>query len=139
VVIFSITIGNENTFRSMNLPPFKSMLLKIVQVGSTYYERDPFLLGPLSESAIGKMVLLLPLGFLAPIIWGKISRLKNILLIGLIVSVGTQVFTFISLEYEKLKFSTNIREVLFSVLGVFIGRIIYKIISKKIGKFVYHR
>ncbi len=139
VVMFSVTISTENIHRSINLPSLKSFFLKIGQISYTYYERDPFLLGPLSDSAIGKMVLLLPLGFLAPIIWGKISRLKNILLIGLMVSVGTQVVNFIGLKYDKLKLSTNMKEVVYSVLGVFIGRIIYKIISKKIGKFVFHR
>lgn len=130
-----IRVDNSANHQTVNLPTVNNIIYRIVQLGSTYFESNKYSLGPLSEGGAVNILILIPLGFVAPIIWGKIVRVRYILFIGVFVSITSQFLKFLGYRCGSLKMNTNIRGIFYSVLGVFIGRIIYRILSR-IAKFI---
>ncbi|HDR7861969.1 TPA: VanZ family protein, partial [Bacillus toyonensis] len=84
VTLFPLPIGfpssAENLNRSVNFIPFASIFKDIGQIGSAYDGDVLFMIGLIVRNVGGNVLLLIPLGFLAPIIWDTYKKIKNTIL-----------------------------------------------------------
>lgn len=73
-------------------------------------------------SFLGNIIMFIPIGLLIPVIW-KLKD-KTIILIGFLISLS------IEISQIFLNRGTDIDDLIFNTLGIIIGLVIYKIISK---------
>ncbi|MGI8386381.1 VanZ family protein [Robertmurraya sp. P23] len=98
------------------------------------YDGDPwFMIGLLVKNIDGNMLLLMPLGYLVPILWKKFKR-KQIILLGLCVSILIEFLQFWEIKLGAFSHVTDIDEVIFNVLGVFVGYLFYRLTTIIIAK-----
>lgn len=87
-------------------------------------------LNPLSISikqVVGNIILFIPLGFYAPLVWFKIRRLKQVVLIGLLTSLGIEVIQMlISLIIGVRYRSFVVDDIILNTIGVILGYFIFK-------------
>ncbi len=80
VTLFPFPIGFkaniENVILSINIIPLKSFIYNISQIGIAYDGDVPFMIGQIVRNVGSNILLLMPLGFLAPILWKQIRILK---------------------------------------------------------------
>ncbi|SFB04815.1 MULTISPECIES: VanZ family protein [unclassified Bacillus (in: firmicutes)] len=130
VTLFPFPIGFqsniENVFRSLNVIPLKTIINDISQIGIAYDGDVLFMLGLIARNVGGNILLLMPLGFLAPILWNKFKYYKNTVLLGFIVSISIEVLQFLeSLIAGERGRVTDIDDVICNVLGALLGYLIY--------------
>lgn len=78
----------------------------------------------------GNILLLMPFGFLVPIISGKMKDLKSVSLLGLAVSVAIELFQLLESFGGGWGRITDIDDVICNVIGVVIGYLIYVLTIK---------
>ncbi|WP_307406767.1 VanZ family protein [Neobacillus ginsengisoli] len=140
VTLFPIPIGfhsnTENIYRSINVMPLVSIIKSISQIGIAYGGDAQFMIGLIVRNVGGNILLLMPLSFLAPLIWNKFKRFKNIMLLGFVISVSIELLqlveTMLSGGWGRI---TDINDVICNVLGVTVGYLIYKFTFKLIDHF----
>ncbi|RWS45289.1 VanZ family protein [Bacillus mycoides] len=139
VTLFPLPIGFpsriENLNRSVNIMPLASVIKDINQIGSAYDGDVLFMLGLIIRNVGGNILLLMPLGFLAPIIWVKYKKIKNIILLGFAISVSIELLQLIESLFSGVGRITDIDDVICNVLGSIFGYFIYKIFLKMATKF----
>ena len=138
VTLFPLPIGFpfniENLNRSVNIIPFASIIKDINQIGSAYDGDTLFMIGLIVRNVGGNILLLMPLGFLAPILWDKYKSSKNTILLGFTISVSIELQLIQSL-FSGVGRITDIDDVICNVIGSIIGYSIYNIFLKAINKF----
>ncbi len=81
------------------------------------------------------IVLFIPMGFLLPIIIGKYSRCKNMLILSLLFSIGIE---FMQLVQQLLGITswrvTDIDDVIANVIGALLGLFFYKYLGERSTK-----
>ncbi|QWH28907.1 VanZ family protein [Bacillus mycoides] len=139
VTLFPLPIGFpssvENLNRSVNIIPFASIIKDIGQIGSAYDGDVLFMIGLIVRNVGGNVLLLMPLGFLAPLIWNKFKKVKNTILLGFIISVSIELLQLIESLVSGWGRITDIDDVICNVLGSIIGYSIYKINLKLAATF----
>ena len=139
VTLFPLPIGFHsnigNVYRLINVIPLKSIFNNISQIGIAYDGDVQFMIGLIAKNVGGNILLLMPLGFLAPILWDKFKHLKNIMLLGFVVSISIEFLQLIVSLAGGWGRVTDIDDVICNVLGVILGYFIYKLIIKVTGKF----
>ncbi|QWH17885.1 VanZ family protein [Bacillus mycoides] len=139
VTLFPLPIGFpssvENLNRSVNIIPFASIIKDIGQMGSAYDGDVLFMIGLIVRNVGGNVLLLMPLGFLAPLIWNKFKKVKNAILLGFIISVSIELLQLIESLVSGWGRITDIDDVICNVLGSIIGYSIYKITLKLAATF----
>lgn len=139
VTLFPLPIGFpssvENLNRSVNIIPFASIIKDIGQIGSAYDGDVLFMIGLIVRNVGGNVLLLMPLGFLAPLIWNKFNKVKNTILLGFIISVSIELLQLIESLVNGWGRITDIDDVICNVLGSIIGYSIYKITLKLAATF----
>jgi glycopeptide antibiotics resistance protein len=129
VTLFPIVIGNRMTneflFHSINLIPLTSIFSEISQIGTAYGGDSIFMIKLIVRNVGGNILLLMPLGFLVPILWRKYRSLKGILLLGLLVSVSIECLQLVELVLG-ISFGrrVDIDDVICNVFGTFIGYVL---------------
>lgn len=139
VTLFPLPIGfpssAENLSRSVNIIPFASIFKDIGQIGRAYDGDVLFMIGLIVRNVGGNILLLMPLGFLAPIIWDTYKKIKNTILLGLTISVSIELSQLIESLFSEWARITDIDDVICNVLGSIIGYFIYKITLKLAAPF----
>jgi glycopeptide antibiotics resistance protein len=139
VTLFPIPIGfhyhTENIYRSINVIPLVSIIKSISQIGIAYSGDAQFMIGLIERNVGGNILLLIPLGFLAPLIWNKYKRYKNIMLLGFVISVSIELLQLVETLSGGWGRITDIDDVICNALGVSVGYLIYKFIFKIIDHF----
>lgn len=138
VTLFPLPIGFpsniENVNRSVNIIPFASIIKDINQIGSAYDGDVLFMIGLIVRNVGGNILLLMPLGFLAPILWDKYTKFKNTILLGFTISVSIELLQLIQSLFSGVGRITDIDDVICNVLGSILGYCIYKIFLKMANK-----
>lgn len=139
VTLFPLPIGFpsnlENLNRSVNIIPFASIIKDINQIGSAYDGDALFMIGLIVRNVGGNILLLMPLGFLAPILWDKYKKFKNTILLGFSISASIELLQLIQSLFSGVGRITDIDDVICNVLGSIVGYCIYKILLKLSTKF----
>ncbi|MCU5376193.1 VanZ family protein [Bacillus cereus] len=131
VTLFPIPIGFptgiENIRLSINIIPFASIIKDIGKIGIAYDGDVLFMIGLIVRNVGGNILLLMPLGFLAPIIWDICKKIKNTILLGLAISISIELLQLIESLFSSWIRITDIDDVICNVIGSIVGYFIYKI------------
>ncbi|WP_212982253.1 VanZ family protein, partial [Bacillus paramobilis] len=116
ITLFPIPIGFstgiENIRLSINIIPFASIIKDIGKIGITYDGDVLFMIGLIVRNVGGNILLLMPLGFLAPIIWDKFKKIKNTILLGLAISISIELLQLIESLFSSWIRITDIDDVI---------------------------
>ncbi|PEF32571.1 hypothetical protein COF76_06470 [Bacillus wiedmannii] len=139
ITLFPIPIGFstgiENIRLSINIIPFASIIKDIGKIGIAYDGDVLFMIGLIVRNVGGNILLLMPLGFLAPIIWDKFKKIKNTILLGLAISISIELLQLTESLFSGWGRITDIDDVIFNVIGSIVGYFIYKITLMLASKF----
>ncbi|MES5938870.1 MULTISPECIES: VanZ family protein [unclassified Bacillus cereus group] len=139
ITLFPIPIGFptriENIRLSINSIPFASIIEDIGKIGIAYDGDVLFMIGLIVRNVGGNILLLMPLGFLAPIIWDKFKKIKNTILLGLAISISIELLQLTESLFSGWGRITDIDDVIFNVIGSIVGYFIYKITLMLASKF----
>ncbi|KAA0745769.1 VanZ family protein [Bacillus sp. AY3-1] len=139
ITLFPIPIGFptgiENIRLSINIVPFASIIKDIGKIGIAYDGDVLFMIGLIVRNVGGNILLLMPLGFLAPIIWDKFKKIKNTILLGLAISISIELLQLTGSLFSGWGRITDIDDVIFNVIGSIVGYFIYKITLMLASKF----
>ncbi|MFB7640454.1 VanZ family protein [Peribacillus butanolivorans] len=132
VTLFPLYIGiphEEFSYRFINYKPLISIFDDISQVGTAYSGDTLFMIKLIVRNVGGNILMFMPLGFLAPVLWGRYRRFKNILMIGLIVSLSIESLQLVEnlLEVAMTR-SVDIDDVICNTFGAILGYSIYKLL-----------
>lgn len=138
VTLFPFPIGFntniENVYRSINMIPLKSIIDNISQIGIAYDGDVLFMIGLIVKNVGGNILLLMPLGFLAPILRDKFKQFKSVMLLGFSVSISIEILQFLENFAGGWGRITDIDDVICNVLGTIIGYFICKLFLKIVDK-----
>ncbi len=137
VTLFPLEIGvphEKFTYRFLNFIPLISIIGEINQIGTAYGGDSLFMIKLLMKNIGGNILMFMPLGIFMPLIWGKFKRLKNTIIIGLIVSISVEFLQFVELLLGLGIRTVDIDDVICNVLGTLLGYFIYKLIILLLGK-----
>ncbi|MBD1383092.1 VanZ family protein [Metabacillus arenae] len=139
VTLFPIPIGFhsniENVFRLINVIPLKSIINNSSQIGIAYNGDVQFMIGLIVRNVGGNILLLMPLGFLVPILWGKFKQFKKIILLGFVISISIEFLQFFESLAGGWGRITDIDDVICNVSGVILGYFIHKLIFIIVDKY----
>jgi glycopeptide antibiotics resistance protein len=139
VTLFPLPIGfhyeYDNLFRSINLVPLATIINNISQIGTAYDGDVFFMISLIVRNVGGNVLLLMPLGFLAPIVWNKAKGLKAATLLGLGVSITIELLQLLESFGGGWGRVTDIDDVICNVVGAIIGYLIYVLIIKTGDKY----
>ncbi|KLA31876.1 hypothetical protein B4077_2636 [Bacillus cereus] len=131
VTLFPIPIGFPTSIEhirlSINIIPFVSIIKDIWKIGITYDGDVLFMIGIIVRNVGGNILLFMPLGFLAPIIWDTFKKFKNTILLGFAISISIELLQLIESLFSGWGRITDIDDVICNVLGSIVGYFIYKI------------
>ncbi|HEU5139399.1 MAG TPA: VanZ family protein [Bacillales bacterium] len=134
VTLFPLPVGFnsgiENITRSINLMPFKSIIENISHIGVAYDGDVQFMIGLILRNVGGNLLLLLPLGFLVPLLWLTFRHFKKMVLLGLTVSICIELLQLIETWAGGWSRITDIDDIILNVLGVMLGYLFYQIVFK---------
>lgn len=134
VTLFPIPIGfgydYRDSFRSINVIPLVSIIKNIGQIGTAYDGDVVFMISLIVRNVGGNILLLMPFGFLVPIVFKNIKGLKSVTILGFSVSVSIEVLQLVESFGGGWGRITDIDDVICNVTGVIIGYIIYSLIIK---------
>ncbi|WP_035323665.1 VanZ family protein [Peribacillus kribbensis] len=138
VTLFPLYINvphEEFSYRMVNYIPLISILKDISQVGIAYSGDTLFMIELIVRNVGGNILMLMPLGFLLPLLSGKFKRLKHTIIIGLFVTLGIESLQFVECLLEVVMARTiDIDDVICNVFGTIIGFLIYKLLILFLGK-----
>ncbi|WML44558.1 VanZ family protein [Neobacillus sp. PS3-40] len=138
VTLFPLDIGvphEKFTYRFLNFIPLISIVGDVNQVGTAYSGDSLFMIKLIVKNVGGNILMLMPLGFFMPILWGKFERLENTIMIGFLVSLSVECLQFLELLLGLgMTRTVDIDDVICNVLGTFLGYFIYKLIITLLGK-----
>ncbi len=139
ITLFPIPIGFptgiENIRLSINIVPFASIIKDIGKIGIAYDGDVLFMIGLIVRNVGGNILLLMPLGFLAPIIWDTFKKIKNTILLGLAISISIELLQLTESLFSGWGRITDIDDMIFNVIGSIVGYFIYKITLMLASKF----
>lgn len=123
------------SYWSINYIPLISIIRDINKVGIAYSGDTLFMIKLIVRNVGGNILMFMPLGFLVPLLWKACKRLKNILMIGFIVSLSIESLQFVeNLLRVGLGRITDIDDVICNVFGTLLGYLIYKLLILFLGK-----
>jgi glycopeptide antibiotics resistance protein len=139
VTLFPLPVGfhyeYDNLFRSINIIPLVTIINNFSQVGTAYDGDVFFMISLIVRNVGGNILLLMPLGFLVPVIWNKAKDFKEVTLIGFAVSIVIELLQLLESfggEWDRV---TDIDDVICNVVGTIIGYLIYVLITKSGDKY----
>jgi len=114
-------MGNALDPNRMNFIPF--MLFKRMAM-----VKDDQQLQQMIVIFLGNILMFMPIGFFSALLWKKIKTLKILL-------TGTLTTLFIEIVQMFVGRETDIDDVIFNILGVYLGYLIYLLLNKLFGSF----
>lgn len=138
VTLFPLYIGiphEEFSYRFINYKPLISILDDIGQIGTAYSGDTLFMIKLIVRNVGGNILMFMPLGFLAPILWGSCKQFKGILMIGFIVSLSIESLQLVeNLLGIVMVRSVDVDDVICNTFGAILGHSIYKLLTLYLGK-----
>ncbi|WP_043932019.1 VanZ family protein [Bacillus sp. EB01] len=116
--------------RSINLIPFVSIFEDISQIGTAYGGDKVFMASLIARNVGGNILLLMPLGFLAPVLSKKYRSFKKAAWLGLTVSLTIEILQLFQNLTGGLGRITDIDDVICNVMGTAIGYFLYALVIK---------
>jgi glycopeptide antibiotics resistance protein len=144
VTLFPIIIGhtpnNQDEYRSLNLIPLVTIYRYFSHIGTAYNGDVRFMIELIAKNIGGNILLLMPLGFCTPILFHKFNRFRNVVLLGLFMSICIECIQFVELLSGIVLWrSVDIDDVVCNVIGAVFGYLIYFLLSRfenmKLGNF----
>ncbi|MBU3192463.1 VanZ family protein [Clostridium algidicarnis] len=135
VTLFPIRIGYGRQAITMinmgiNYIPFKSIIYDIRQIGIGSFSVR-FQIKLLIMNVLGNFILLIPIGFLTPILWKKVNSLKDIVIVGFLVSLSIELLqlleNFLSIGFFRV---VDVDDLILNVLGAVFGYMAYQVILR---------
>jgi glycopeptide antibiotics resistance protein len=146
VTLFPLPIGFPYSFENLsafiNLIPFVSIWKQISLIGTAYDGDVLFMIRLIIRNVGGNILLFIPLGFLIPIIWKNVRHMKQILLIGMGVSVTIELLQLLESFVGGWGRVTDIDDVICNAFGAVLGYLLYYLLlpfSKKYQVIIQHR
>jgi glycopeptide antibiotics resistance protein len=134
VTLFPLPIGFDyqhvNVVHSINVVPLVTIIENINQIGTAYDGDVLFMVSLILRNVGGNILLLTPLGFLAPILWNKFRGFKEVILLGLVVTITIELLQLLENFAGGWGRVTDVDDVICNVLGVVFGYLIYHLIIK---------
>ncbi|MBT2737980.1 VanZ family protein [Bacillus sp. ISL-7] len=135
VTLFPIIIGHnpniQNEYRSLNFIPLVSIFRYFSQIGTAYDGDVEFMIELIAKNIGGNILLLMPLGFCAPILFNKFNSFKNVVLLGLFMSICIECIQFFELISGIVLWrSVDIDDVICNVIGAVLGYLIYTLLFR---------
>jgi glycopeptide antibiotics resistance protein len=130
ITLFPIIIGHKpnvlNEYRSLNLIPLVTIYRYFSQIGTAYDGDVGFMIELIAKNIGGNLLLLMPLGFCAPLLFKKFTSFKNVFLLGLFSSICIECIQFFELLSGIVRWrSVDIDDVICNVAGAVLGYLIY--------------
>jgi glycopeptide antibiotics resistance protein len=139
VTLFPLPLGfhyeYDNLFRSTNFVPLATIINNISQIGTAYDGDVFFMISLIVKNVGGNILLLMPLGFFAPIVWNKAKGFKAVTLLGLVMSITIELLQLLESFGGGWGRVTDIDDVICNVVGAIIGYLIYVLIIKTGDKY----
>ncbi|HET7628665.1 MAG TPA: VanZ family protein [Bacillales bacterium] len=136
VTLFPIPIGIRlEAHPRLNLVPLVSVMNSIKQIGTAYEGDSLFMLHLVLRNVGGNFLLLLPLGFLAPMLWERMLALNSLFLFALVTTIGIETLQLLETLAVGIGHAVDIDDVIFNASGAVAGYFIYRI-AKKYSKSV---
>ncbi|SHI58182.1 Glycopeptide antibiotics resistance protein [Clostridium cavendishii DSM 21758] len=137
VTLLPIFIGNNHVQRDLivNYIPIKGIIeCYNVNVNSEYWSYA-FGFKIFLRNVGGNFILLMPIAIIVPLFFKRFRNFKNIVLLGLIVSIGIEALQFIE-NYLNIGIrAVDIDDVILNTLGVAIGYGLYLVFIKLVDRF----
>jgi glycopeptide antibiotics resistance protein len=140
ITLFPIIIGQnptiQNEYRSLNLIPLVTIYKYFSHIGTAYDGDVGFMIELIAKNIGGNLLLLMPLGFCAPLLFKKFASFKNVFLLGFLSSICIEcIQLFELLSGIVLWRSVDIDDVICNAVGAVLGYLIYLLLfrSKKIN------
>lgn len=140
VTLFPIRIGYGKQAVTMinmgiNYIPFRSIAYDVGQIGTGSFSVG-FQIKLLIMNVLGNLILLMPIGFLTPILWKKVNSLKDIVIVGFLVSLSIELLqlleNFLNIEHFRV---VDIDDLILNVLGAVFGYMAYKLAKLVVIKY----
>jgi len=139
VTLFSIRIGFGGAMTRNNMGinyiPFRSIAYDVGHIGTGSFSVG-FQIKLLIMNVLGNFILLIPIGFLTPILWKKVNSLKNIVLVGFVVSLSIELLqlleNFLNIGHFRV---IDVDDLILNLLGAVLGYMIYKLVELVITKY----
>ncbi|GKU82645.1 VanZ family protein [Niallia sp. NCCP-28] len=129
VTLFPIYVYNigslEGLKYSVNIIPLVSILKSIEQIGTAYDGDALFMSSLIIRNVGGNILLFMPLGVLAPIIWRQYKNLSSMLFLGLLLSIFIEGIQFFEILSGSSIRAVDVDDVICNVFGAMIGYFIY--------------
>lgn len=131
VTFFPLRIGFNNDFNgvSVNLVP---VINTVKEVTATI--NDPnlnsFMINIWIKNIVGNMILLLPIGVLAPILWVRFNGLLKTSLLAFFISLCIETLQLASGYIGNIGRAFDIDDILLNILGASLGFIFYNVLTK---------
>lgn len=133
VTLFPLSIGIHYVQRfyygSFNFTPIIPIIREFQEIGTAYNGDTIFMIKLIIKNVGGNLLMMMPLGFLGPLLWNKIGRFQDIVILGFLISISIESLQFIEIasEFSRVR-SVDINDILCNVLGTILGYFTYKII-----------
>jgi glycopeptide antibiotics resistance protein len=136
VTLFPIIIGHKpnvlNEYRSLNFIPLVTIYKYFSHIGTAYDGDVGFMIKLIAKNIGGNLLLLMPLGFCAPLLFKKFTSFKNVFLLGLVSSICIEcIQLFELLSGIVLWRSVDIDDVICNVVGAVLGYLIFALLFRK--------
>jgi glycopeptide antibiotics resistance protein len=130
VTLFPIIIGHtpniQNDYRSFNFIPLVTIYKYFSHIRTAYNGDVAFMIELIAKNIGGNILLLMPLGFCAPILFQQFKRFRNVVLLGLFMSISIECIQFLELLSGIVLWrSVDIDDVVGNVMGAVLGYLIY--------------
>lgn len=126
VIVFSLTgvspISGFNTninIHDIQFIPFAG-IIEMIKGGITFHSMI---------NILGNIIMFMPIGFLAPILFNKLDNLKSIAILGFCISL------FIEFTQLFLTRATDIDDLILNTLGTILGYLVFSSLKKSIPEF----
>lgn len=134
-LFISVDSINRNTYfkkREIHLIPFKNTYTSFKSLHEIAYivppDQVPYYRYLFIRNIVGNIVLLIPLGFMVPLLWERINTLKAILIFSVLCS-----FSIETIQYVLTIGVFDIDDIIYNVIGSLIGFYILRAFQKDIN------
>ncbi|MFD0050935.1 VanZ family protein [Actinomycetes bacterium NPDC127524] len=140
VTLFPLALWIEPDLQALkyavNLVPLISIFHDISQIGIAYGGDSVFMMKLILRNVGGNVLMFVPLGILAPMLWQKFRRLKSILLLGVLMSIGIEFLQFFELLVSsEMGRTVDIDDVICNTAGAILGYVLYRLITAVANKY----
>lgn len=118
-----------NIEHEVNLIPLKAIIEEISSIGRAYSGDSEFMIELIVKNVGGNILLFLPLGALAPMLWKRLRTFKNILFAGIAVSIVIEWLQLLEILAGNSMRIADIDDVICNGLGTAAGYLVYKLLA----------